>query len=387
MPSIEALTRTLCRFRTGTATTSRRLWRPALVLLTLPTLAAAIGVPQGLGWHEIANSRIRPLCPFPNADPGLFGVCQNVTGAWSGGAFDVQRNKLYIFGGGHADYAGNEVYVLDVNTLQLSRLNQPSSPVRDGCVDGTNAAYADGRPVARHTYSNLEFFPAGNRLLMFGGSRWKCGFFDRDTWLFDPANDSWTKQTTTVAPGGDFNLSFARDPQTNLVYARDTNALFSFDPATSNWTQRSAEFAITSYKNAVIDPLRRRYYWYDVSSSLLHWYDISNSLATGLVDHSRSTSGCTFLSNDRAGWQYDPVLDRLVAWSNGDRVEVLDGLTGQCEARTFLGGPTAMENGTFGRFRYSPIDNLYVVCNAIDDNCYALRLTSNGLLFTNGFEN
>ena len=66
---------------------------------------------------------------------------------------------------------------------------------------------------------------------MFGGSRWKCGYFYRDTWLFDPANDSWTRQITSDAPAGDFNLSFARDPLTNLVYARDTHHLYSYNPA------------------------------------------------------------------------------------------------------------------------------------------------------------
>ena len=373
-----------------TARTRRRTASAALALATwllipLAHRLEAAGVPP-LGWEEISNTRIRPLCPMPDADAGEFGVCQSVTGAWSGGAFDSQRNRLYILGGGHADYAGNEVYVLDVNTLQLTRLNEPSFPVRDGCTQGYGSMYADGRPVARHTYSNIAFFPVANRLLLFGGSRWKCGNFGNDTWLFDPASDTWTRQSTTVSPGGDFNLSMARDAQSNLVYARDTNALFSYDPTTSNWTKRSEDFSITSYKNGVIDPLRRRYYWYDVSSTNLHWYDVSNPLAVGLTFSTMATAGCTFMSNDRAGWQYDPVLDRLVAWSNGDSVQLLNVETGACETRTFAGGPDAVATGTFGRFRYSSLSNLYVVCNGIDDNCYRLRLTRIDAIFSNGFE-
>ena len=338
-----------------------------------------------LGWQEVPNTRIRTLCPLPDANPGEFGVCPSVT-AYSGGAFDNLRNRLYILGGGHADYAGNEVYVLDLNLMQMSRINEPSFPVRDGCAEGNNSMYADGRPVARHTYSNLEFFPADNKLLLFGGSRWKCGYLGIDTWIFDPATDAWTRQSTAVSPGGDFNLSMARDAQSGLVYARDTHYLFSYNPATANWTQRSAEFSVTSYKNGVIDPLRRRYYWYDVSTTVLHWYDISDPLAVGLTFSSIATTGCSFMSNDRAGWQYDPVLDRLVAWSNGDSVQVLNAETGVCETRTFAGGPNAVETGTFGRFRYSSTSNLYVVCNGIDDNCYSLRLTPSDLNFASGFE-
>lgn len=357
------------------------------ILLLVGLLAPGLAGSASLGWQEIPNTRIRPLCPMPNADPGEFGVCQSVTGAWSGGAFDSQRNRLYILGGGHTDYAGNEIYVLDVDTLQLSRLNEPSYPVRDGCATGNDSMYADGRPVARHTYSNLEFFPATNQLLLFGGSRWHCGYLGDDTWIYDPANDTWTRKSTSVSPGGDFNLSMARDPQTNLVYARNTQALFSYDPATSDWTQRSDEYAVTSYKNGVIDPLRHRYYWYDVDSTVLRWYDISNPLANNLSFSSMATTGCSFMSNDRAGWQYDPVLDRLVAWSDGDSVQLLNDETGVCETRTFAGGPTAVATGTFGRFRYSSKNNLYVVCNGIDDNCYSLRLTQTDSIFADGFGN
>ena len=121
----------------GWGMTPRGVARLAAGMILACVASTAIAGSPALGWQEIPNTRIRPLCPLPNADPGEFGVCQSVTGAWSGGAFDSQRNRLYILGGGHADYAGNEVYMLDVNLLQLSRLNEPSFPVRDGCVDGT----------------------------------------------------------------------------------------------------------------------------------------------------------------------------------------------------------------------------------------------------------
>ncbi|MDZ4812568.1 MAG: kelch repeat-containing protein [Pseudomonadota bacterium] len=351
----------------------------------LPISAGAQTIPNTLGWHELANTRIRPLCP--SILTFEYGSCSAVTNAWGGAVLDAVRNRLYILGGGHADYAGNEVYMLDLDSVQMSRVNEPSFPVRDGCLAGNQSMYADGRPVSRHTYSNIEYLPAIDRILLFGGSRWQCGYFGDDTWLFDPGGDTWTRQITSAQPTGTFNMGLTRDPQTQRVYGRSENLLYSFDASLGTWTQRSEEFSAGSYKNAVLDPVRRHYYWYVQGETTLRWYDISNASANNLQSQSRATSGCAaFMADGDAGWQYDPVLDRLVAWTNGDNVYLLNPDTGACETRTFSNGPTAVEAGTFGRFRYIPSMNKYIVCNSIDANCHALVLGPANVFFSHGFE-
>ena len=77
-----------------------------------PVLCLAGGLPDGLGWHELPNTQIRPLCPSDALYPGISGntCCDSVIIAWGGAAFDVVGNRLLITGGGHGDYAGNEVY-------------------------------------------------------------------------------------------------------------------------------------------------------------------------------------------------------------------------------------------------------------------------------------
>ena len=86
-----------------------------------------------------------------------------------------------------------------------------------------------------------------------------------------------------------------------------------------------------------------------------------------------------------AGWDYDPQLDRLVAWSGGDSVQLLDPDTRGCTTVSHPGGPAAITQGTFGRFRYSTRSQVFVTCNDVDDNCYALRLSPSTLLFADGF--
>lgn len=358
-----------------------------LLLVASVTPAATAGeIPPELGWHELPNTRLRAVCPSPAQYPEIQGNegCAAVTEDWSGAAFDSAGDRLYISGGGHGGYAGNEWYRLDLGTLTLARVNDPSTPVRDGCLfDGI---YADGRPVSRHTYQHLAWLPGPRRIFLVGGSRWQCGFFIDDAWTFDPAVDVWTERSYAGGPHTGFGLSLAVDLPSGLVYAHDDYDLYSYDPATNLWTLRAEnQQGPGDYKSAVIDPLRRRYYYYATDDRTLYWYEISSPTGT-LTRQSGATTNCTFMDSYAAGWDYDPQLDRLVAWTGGDSVQLLNPDTRVCTTVSYSGGPTAITQGTFGRFRYSPLSQLFVTCNDIDENCQVLRLSPGTILFTDGFE-
>jgi len=364
---------------------SARLCALAALLLA-PAVCSAGDIPTALGWHELPNTRIRSVCPSPAQYPEIQGVegCSAVTEDWSGAAFDAVNDRMFITGGGHGGYAGNEVYLLDLNTLTMSRINEPSRPVRDGCL--FNGTYADGRPVSRHTYAHLAYLSGVNRIFLAGGSRWQCGFFIGDAWTFDPAADVWVEKSYVNGPRVGFGLSLAVDPHSGLVYAHDDFDLYSYDPAADQWTRRAQnQQGPGDYKAGVIDPSRRRYFYYAEADRTLYWYEISDP--TGMLTRqSGPTSGCTFMDTYAAGWEYDPVLDRLVAWIGGDTVYLLDPETRACTTVAYPGGPAAVNNGTFGRFRYSPVSQAYVTCNNVDDNCYALRLSPSDTIFADGFE-
>ena len=73
--------------------------------------------------------------------------------------------------------------------------------------------------------------------------------------------------------------------------------------------------------------------------------------------------------------EYDAVQDRIVGWNGGDTVYILNPDTLSCTTVSYAGGPTAPGQGTYGRFRYSPSLNVFVVCNNVNQNCHTLRLT------------
>ena len=75
-----------------------------------------------------------------------------------------------------------------------------------------------------------------------------------------------------------------------------------------------------------------------------------------------------------------PVLDKIVEWpGTGNTVYLFDSVTKTCVPQTFAGGPQVgpgINNGTFGRFRYFPELNAYVVVNNAELDAQMLRLDS-----------
>ena len=58
------------------------------------------GACPDLGWCELPNTKLEPVCP----DPGTFnlsGSCGAVISAWNSGVADLPRNRLLFWGGGH----------------------------------------------------------------------------------------------------------------------------------------------------------------------------------------------------------------------------------------------------------------------------------------------
>ncbi len=109
--------------------------------------------------------------------PGGSSNPSAVVFAWSGMAWDSARNDLIFWGGGHADYAGNEVYRWDSETGKWERGSLPSAiksvgtkPGQYETVDGIDHA-----PIASHAYDTSEFLPIADRFVTFGGASFNTG--------------------------------------------------------------------------------------------------------------------------------------------------------------------------------------------------------------------
>src|SRR5688572_7463782 len=64
-------------------------------------------------WYPLANTQVRNVIyQFPAGT--FFGNTVNMRFlVESGGSYDSTRNRMIVWGGGHGDYAGNEIYTFD----------------------------------------------------------------------------------------------------------------------------------------------------------------------------------------------------------------------------------------------------------------------------------
>ena len=112
---------------------------------------------------------LRPLYGPSNPNPSKIIV------PWSSFAWDPNRGDLWLYGGGHANYPGNDIYHWRGTTQMWVRGALPSEIKQDDlgyweAVDGWDAA-----PSSAHTYDNNMFFPHIDRLVAFGGAAFNSG--------------------------------------------------------------------------------------------------------------------------------------------------------------------------------------------------------------------
>lgn len=175
----------------------RALVASALVALPPVTgVAADLAYLQGLlnatpagGWVQASTNAFSSAWPTGlDQAPASPGNPNNIILAWSGFAWDSTRSDLLLFGGGHANYIGNEVYVWKGGTGEWTRGTLPSKV--DTSTFLVNGAAA---PQSSHTYATNIYAPLTDRLVVFGGAGWNTGghLFDANgrtgPWWWNPA--------------------------------------------------------------------------------------------------------------------------------------------------------------------------------------------------------
>lgn len=361
-----------------------------LVIRFLFPLLLPLIIPQGFAfggpiedlkpgeWYEVPNSRIRDVLPNP-IPPGSTGP-ESIIIAWNSGAYDTKRDRYIITGGGHQDYGGNELYAFDINTLKWTRVWGPS-PNIPNTGGSCNETYSDGSPASRHTYDGLEYLPNVDKFWMHGGSLWcASGGASVATWTFDFNNAQWLRRADPYQFWELEEVS-AYDPVTGHVFAAGPASgqiLSEYDPVANKWASRG-DRAIGYGQSATIDPVRRKFI--AIGSGSIYSYDL-NPTGT-LTRQLLSTSGDTTMVDRRyVGIDFDPVSDRLIAWDGGASVYSLNVSTrvwtkiNPAPTNTVI--PTnPPSQGTFGRWRYVPSKNIFIVVNSIDQNAYIYRLSQN----------
>jgi hypothetical protein len=112
------------------------------------------------------------------ADRTTAGSPSSVVGAWSSFGWDSQRGHVILFGGGHGNYAGNEVYRWDGST-QLWGLGNLPSKVVGVVLSNQQQVFMPvdfAAPPSMHSYDTNNYLKACDRFLVLGGPAYNASF-------------------------------------------------------------------------------------------------------------------------------------------------------------------------------------------------------------------
>jgi len=141
------------------------------------------------GWVKLNTNRYQDVWTPPGQrvlrvppETGNVGP-KAIIQAWSSMAWDSRRGDLIFFGGGHANYAGNDVYRWRASTLAWERASLPSAVEYTPLANDpwgrifTSVGGVDDAPISAHTYDNSEYLPVVDRYVTFGGAAYGSGPF------------------------------------------------------------------------------------------------------------------------------------------------------------------------------------------------------------------
>lgn len=311
----------------------------------LPAWIAELDVGE---WASVPTSNSIGDVAYGTSPGGTVG---NIVNAWGGIAVSASGD-VYFFGGGHADYAGNEIYKLALNQASpvYSRINDPTTSVR------TNENYyADGKPTSRHTYQTLTV--RGTELVCTGGAGlWGTGSVDPQyTDVFDLETETWSTQ---VADG---------DPGPSCINW-DTGVIYNVTPNGGYWSFRylSTGNSWTTLGNGALDPwsswsalcfdsARGRIYSIGNTDQLdVHYWEIG----TGGANPALSGTAASQFDNagQYTGVDYDVQNDVILKKdASGATVYQMDCADFACTEYSTTGAtPGDATNGVNGRFKYIP---------------------------------
>lgn len=337
-------------------------------------------------WYEVQDSRLDAHFPAVRAQ-GYTGPV-SVMDAWSGAAYDTKRDQLLVWGGGHMDYAGNEVYAFDVASLTWRRLDEPSRETPQNVP-----YYPDGRPTARHTYNNLQYVEQVDRLFSIGvSSGWgDKSYAGREVDAFDPAARTWSRRTS-MPTGAGYDSITALDAVSGMIFRHPgaRGPLQTYDAVNDRWiapSSTSVGFELIGGAGAV-DESRGLAVFLGKPDGVISWSTKDPDVGARRM----AVAGTPLESANNPGFVFDRVGGTFVMWNGGPEVYLLDPADWSWRRVDVAAGNSVVptppnKTGTYGRFQYVPRYDAFMLVNRTGDNVYFYKLARTSLPSTPGTSN
>ncbi|AKF03757.1 hypothetical protein [Sandaracinus amylolyticus] len=288
---------------------------------------------------------------------------QGLMDAWSGGTYARERHRLYVNGGGHRDYDGNEWYAFDVHAARWERVNDPSVYLE---TEATAGVFPDGAPIPIHTYDCLVYAPTTNSVYRMGAG----GSPLRQAWEFSLDTLRWRAVPVEVLDP--FGGTARWDPASesilllqNAQHAAGFAHVDRFDPREPEAT-RLQQFGPTM--SAVTGAL-------DTTHGELVYTGnrvapIRVVVATGVATPITTAGDTALEAMQGPGFTYDARRDRFTGWGVGDTRTLYhlsrSDWTWTTEVPSSGATPGAPNtNGVFGRFQYVPEYDVMILATTV----------------------
>jgi hypothetical protein len=172
--------------------------------------------------------------------------------AYSGGVFDVTTGNFLIFGGGHADYWGNEVCAFSTGTLTWKKMYEPDARARytNDNIDNLRGKLKDSdKPYTRHSYNQIcsvDEGGQGGRMFIFSGAGpgWE-GIkpsvpAPSDCWAYSAKENKWELLYAGPDTPHGFGFACCYDEKRGVVWAyAGGGKLSKFDLKEKKWSSKA----------------------------------------------------------------------------------------------------------------------------------------------------
>ncbi len=360
--------------------------------VTIPTGIAALAPYQWYKYPVAVRSKAVDVAPCTDGNCNYWlntGVLAVMRG-WSSGALDYRNNKLYVTGGGHNDYAGNEVYSFDLATGQWTLETQPY-------VLPTAGDYADKyfysedpnniQPSQGHSYGRVQYCDEFRSIVLIGTGT--CGQngsnegpHGHSIAMLNVSTKKWSKKANQGSNDSMIGAYTAIDAFGNiwLQTTQTDGRLSKYVPSTDTWTvyNNYTNNWFTAGPGCAIDTKRNRMFSIGTdypSNNQNRYWDLNNPM-TAPVTLNNTPSAMNV--NAGQGLIYDPIGDRLIGWNGGRTIYIMNCATLTWSTVTCTGidpgPPTGVGQGVYGRFRYVPAWHGIILATEMDKEPFFLKL-------------
>jgi hypothetical protein len=300
-----------------------------------------------------------------------------IIGAWSSFAWDSNRGNMILYGGGHANYGGNEIYTWQSSTLLWQRSSLPTQIELPPGGYYWRTVGNDVSPLSAHTYDNNVFLTQIDRFLTFGGFVFNAGtpyykfladgsITTTGPYLFDPNRadgnkvggadgtgvdpltpggqmwqnrDIYANQPSSPLPQGFYNGMAVQTVENgkDVVYvvgAIQTNSsLYRYqinvanDPSKDSWTRVGDMTTLSGQGAGAYDPNNKIFLRTGFASTPFLYWDINHPgpiKIVALPELIDNTNGALTFDNLLAtGMDFDPIRKRFMLWGGGNYVYTL----------------------------------------------------------------